>query len=69
MKIEHNLTPLMKQHDVRSLTHLSEKAELDYRKLYKFAKYRSRFIDPYVVEGLCKVFNCDIGELLTLKRE
>ncbi|MBU8770301.1 helix-turn-helix domain-containing protein [Cytobacillus oceanisediminis] len=68
MKIQHNLKPLMKQHDIRNLTHLSEKTEVDYRKLHSFYTYRSKKIDPDVVEGICKTFKCEIGELLTLKK-
>ncbi|OHR73976.1 hypothetical protein HMPREF3291_05165 [Bacillus sp. HMSC76G11] len=68
MKIQHNLEPLMKKHDFRSLVHLSERSKLDYRKLYSFAKYRNKYIDPDVLEGLCQTFKCEVGDILVYKK-
>lgn len=68
MKIQHNLKPLMEEHDLRSLVHLSERAKVDYRKLYHFATYRNKYIDPTVLEGLCQAFQCEVGDILVYQR-
>ncbi len=68
-KVKNNIFVLMAKNDIRSLTTLSSKAEVNYRKLHNFATNKQKFIDPDFLGAVCETLNCEIGELITLEKE
>lgn len=67
-KVRNNIYVLMAKKEIRKLTTLAEKAQVDYRKLYNFANDKQRYIDPEFLGSVCEALDCQIGELLVIEK-
>jgi DNA-binding Xre family transcriptional regulator len=68
MKVENRLFILMAERGIKNLTTLAEKAEVKYRSLNTFANHEARFLDPELIAKVCSVLECEISELLVIKK-
>lgn len=67
MEVKHRLPQLMAQHKIRTVSDLSVRASYGYHKLNRFYRNEHKTLDPELIAALCKVFKCDISELLYLE--
>lgn len=68
-KVKHNLLLLMAKNNIKSLSELSRISGIEYPTLYNFYAYIHKKLDPELIAILCETLNCDISDLLVLKKE
>jgi DNA-binding Xre family transcriptional regulator len=68
MKVENRLFVLMAERGIKNLTTLADEAQVKYRSLVVFANQEARFLDPELIAKICKTLDCQINELLVIKK-
>lgn len=58
----------MAERKIKTLAALADLAQVKYRSLHTFANQEAKFLDPDMIAKLCGVFNCNIEDLLVLKK-
>jgi DNA-binding Xre family transcriptional regulator len=68
MTIENRLFILMAEKGFRTLTELAKESGAKYRTLFNFANNKAKLLDPELVARLCVTLECEINELLVIKK-
>jgi putative transcriptional regulator len=68
-ELKNNLRLLMAKNGIRTMVELEEKSGVSRQVLDRLDKDKSKRLDFETVVKLCKLFNCDVGELLYLDKE
>lgn len=69
MELKNNLRILMAQHDIRTMVELEEKSGVSRQVLDRLEKGKSKRLDFDTVVKLCKLFNCEVGDLLYVDKK
>ena len=69
MELKNNLRLLMAKNGIRTMVELEEKSGVSRQVLDRLDKGKSKRLDFETVEKLCRLFDCEVGDLLYIEKD